>query len=266
MVKKVILADGAIVTVTGARSVSLGHPVELPLPLKFSSSILNILKYLKDILSSQEGQNILKYLQDTVSSQEGPLLSLRTVGPTSLTSLPPPSNRLKLKRLAAGLVELSCASKKTTTVEADAISDTDHKREATGLLAPNQFGSVRSAVSVNASNSKFLGPKANKLGSLKLLKMDVSAQTLVKMNFGVRKKLKEGDPEWDIPEWRTKPEYKRIYYEVLAKVDGEKLVPLRVVEVEPVIIVDSYAPNVLLGNIPMSKMPITHLPPSPFTL
>lgn len=38
VLKKVVLADGAVVTVKGARSVSLCHPIELPLPFNRTSN------------------------------------------------------------------------------------------------------------------------------------------------------------------------------------------------------------------------------------
>lgn len=270
VLKKVILAaDGAVVTVKGARSVSLRHPVELPLPLNntndgFASGLLTL----------------AERLQDVARSQNGPLVSLRIVGPTSLTSpasSPSASNRLKLKRLAPGLVELSSASRKKA-VENDAVSAVDLQGESTALLAPDHFSTLWPVVSINGSNSNLLGfeallssvlgPRANKEGSFKLLKADVSAQTFVKIGFGVEKKLKEGDvlDTQGFPEWRTKPSAVRMHFEVLAKVDGNKIVPEKVVQVNPVIAEDSVAPNVLSGNITMSKMPIIHQPPSPFTL
>ncbi|KAL8541685.1 hypothetical protein ACS0TY_002806 [Phlomoides rotata] len=265
--KKVILADGAVVTIKGARSVSLHHPVELPLPLNktdngFASGLLTL----------------AERLQDVARSQDGPLLSLRIVGPTSLTSpassSPSSSNRLKLKRLAPGLVELSSASKKRA-MEADTISTLDLQGEATALVASDHFSTLWPVVSVNGSNSNLLGfeallssvlgSKANKEGSFKLLKADVSAQTFVKIGFGVEKKVKEGDIV-GLPEWRTKPSTVRMHFEVLAKVDGNKVVAERVVQINPVIAEDSVSPNVLVGNITMSKMPIVHQPPNPFAL
>ncbi|KAI3448208.1 hypothetical protein Pfo_004873 [Paulownia fortunei] len=270
VLKKVILADGAVVTVKGARSVSLRHPVELPLPLNRTSN-----GFASGLLTLAER------LRNAAHSQDGPLLSLRIVGPTSLTSpassSPSSNNRLKLKRLAPGFVELSSASKRKA-MEADTISAIDLQGEATALLAPNRFSTLWPVTSIDGSNSNLLGleallssvlgPRANKEGFFKLLKADVSAQTFVKMGFGVERKIREGDG-FDIdgfPEWRTKPETLRMHFEVLAKVDGNKVVPERIVQIDPVIAEDSMAPNVLTGNMTMSKIPIVHEPPSPFTL
>ncbi|EXC54481.1 hypothetical protein L484_001113 [Morus notabilis] len=267
VLKKVILAEGAVVTVKGARSVSLRHPLDLPLPLNrtdnaFASGLLTL----------------AEWLHHASRTQSTPLLSLRIVGPTSITapssSSPSSSNRLKLKRLAPGLVELSSPSK-TKVIEA--LSSLDLKDEASSLLSPSQFTTLWPLVSINGSNSNLigfetllasvLGSKAHKKGSFKLLKADVSAQTFVKIGFAVEKKLKEGDGvEWEgFPEWRTKPESVKMHFEVLAKVDGEKVVPEKVVPVKPVLVEDTVAPNLLMGNVTMSKTPIFHPPSNPFT-
>ncbi|XWS62510.1 hypothetical protein CRYUN_Cryun06bG0017200 [Craigia yunnanensis] len=266
VLKKVILADGAVVTVKGARSVSLRHPIDLPLPLNrthngFASGLMAL----------------AEHLRHASRSQDAPILSLRIVGPTSLTvpSSASSYNKLKLKRLAPGLVELSSISKTKAT---DALSTIDLQEEAATVLTPKHFATMWPLASINGSNanlvgfetllSSVLGPKANKKGSFKLLKADVSAQTFVKIGFGIEKKLKEGDG-FDLdgfPEWRTKPETVRMHFEVLAKVDGEKVIPERVVQVNPVVVEDTVAPNVLTGNITMSTTPVVHPPSNPFTL
>ncbi|KAF5182265.1 tunicamycin induced protein, partial [Thalictrum thalictroides] len=72
-----------------------------------------------------------------------------------------------------------------------------------------------------------LGGKPKEQGSFKLLKAEASKQTFVKMVFGVEKELKEGYGlvDWNgFPEWKTKPESVRMHFEVLAKVDGEKMI------------------------------------------
>lgn len=272
VLKKVILADGVVVTVKGARSVSLRHPVNLPLPLNRSQN-----GFASGLLALAE------HLRRASRTKGAPPLSLRIVGPTSLTSPSPspsfssssPSNsRLKLKRLAPGLVELSSFAKSQPT---DSLSPLDLEEDAT-VLTPKRFTTMWPLASVNGSNASLLGfekllasvlgPKANKDGSFRLLKADVSAQTFVKIGFGVEKKLKEGDG-FDLqgfPEWRTKPASVRMHFEVLAKVDGEKVVPERVVQINPVVVEDTVALNVLLGNMTMSKMPVVHVPSNPMTL
>ncbi|KAB2602682.1 hypothetical protein D8674_003687 [Pyrus ussuriensis x Pyrus communis] len=251
VLKKVMLAEGAVVTVKGARSVSLRHPLQLPLPLNRTSN-------------------------GFASGLSSPLLSLRIVGPTSLTSpsstSPSVNNKLKLKRLAPGLVELSSPSNTRP------ISVELQNQETKAILTPSYFSTVWPLASVNGSNpnlvgfesllASVLGPKANKKGSFKLLKADVSAHTFLKIGFGVEKKLKEEDgiDSKGFPEWRTKPETLRMHFEVLAKVEGDKIIPERVVPVNPVSVEDTVAPSELLGNVSMSAVPIIHPPESPYTL
>ncbi|CAH9079763.1 unnamed protein product [Cuscuta europaea] len=259
-VKKVVLADGAMVTVKGARSVSLRHPVMLPLPFNrshngFASGLLTLADHLRRM-------------------KGGPVLSLRIVGPTSLTSptSTPSSSRLKLKRLAPGLVELSSVPK------IKAIS-TAVGEPTTALLTPTRFTTMWPLVSINGSNpnligfesllSSVLGPKANAKGSFKLLKADISAQTFVKMGFALEKKLKVEEDAFGLesfPKWMTRPETVRMHFEVLAKVDGDKVVPERVVQVQPVSLDNTVAPNMLSANVTMSTTPILHPPQNPFTL
>ncbi|KAL4319842.1 hypothetical protein GQ457_18G019530 [Hibiscus cannabinus] len=266
VLKKVILADGAVVTVKGARSVSLRHPIDLPLPLNTTNN-----GFASGLMALAE------HLRHASRSQEAPILSLRIVGPTSLTvpTSTSSNNKLKLKRLAPGLVELSSMSKTKTM---DALSTIDLQGEASTVLTPKHFATMWPLASVNGSNanlvgferllSSVLGPKANKKGHFKLLKADVSAQTFVKIGFGMEKKLKEGDGFnlEGFPEWRTKPETVRMHFEVLAKVDGEKVIPERIMQVDPVAMEDTIAPNVLAGNTTMSTTPVVHPPPNPFTL
>ncbi|KAM1764299.1 hypothetical protein ACFX11_003563 [Malus domestica] len=265
VLKKVMLAEGAVVTVKGARSVSLRHPLQLPLPLNRTSN-----GFASGLVTLAE------WLRHASRTQSSPLLSLRIVGPTSLASpsstSPSVNNKLKLKRLAPGLVELSSPSNTRP------ISVELQNQETKAILTPSYFSTVWPLASVNGSNpnlvgfesllASVLGPKANKKGSFKLLKADVSAQTFLKIGFGVEKKLKEEDgiDLKGFPEWRTKPETLRMHFEVLAKVEGDKIIPERVVPVNHVSVEDTVAPSELLGNVSMSTVPLIHPPASPYTL
>lgn len=266
VLKKVILAEGAAVTVKGARAVSLRQPLDFPLPLNRTQN-----GFANGLLTLAE------HLRHASRTQDSPVLSLRIVGPTSLAAAAPSSesttsSKLKLKRLAPGLVELS--SRDTKAIEE--FSSVDLKGEAPTILTPTQFTTLWPLGSLNGSNANLLGfekllhsvlgDKADKKGSFRLLKADVSAQTYVKIGFQAEKKLKEGDLE-GYPAWRTKPETVTTHFEVLAKVDGDKVVPEKVMPVQPpVIAVDSVADNVPAGNMSMSKTQVVHPPPNPFHL
>nr|XP_043622458.1 uncharacterized protein LOC122594041 [Erigeron canadensis] len=263
--KKVILADGAVVTIHGAKSVSLRHPIELPLPFNktndgFASGLFTLADHLLN-----------------ASRSKSQLISLRIVGPASLSSPATSSrssNRLKLKRLAPGLVKLSAVSKPNSKT---ALSTIDLQEQTPALFTQEGVNTFWPVSSLNRSNSNLRGIEtlisavldstASTSDSFKVLKVDISAQTFLKLGFAVEKKLTGNESFWEgYPEWRTKPENINLHYEVLAKVDGQKLVPEKVLEVDPVIVEDSVAPSVLNKNISMSRMPIIHFPFSPFAL
>lgn len=264
--KKVLLSDGAVVTVKGARSVSLRHPLELPLPLNRShpenarnrpiaSGLLTIAEALRHA---------------SRTNNERPLLSLRIVGPTSLSSSPSPSpkdnNKLKLKRLAPGLVELSSRSAPPMSDSVPVMPDDVESMTLWPLTSVN--GSDANLRGFEELLASVLGKKGGEEGSFKLLKAQVSAQTYVKMGFAVEKNLLEGEMDWsNFPEWRTKPGKATAHFEVLARVEeGGNVVPERIAEVQPFQAVESVAPSVQTGNVSMSQVEMAYPPPDYFVL
>uniref|UniRef100_A0A0A9CSG5 Tunicamycin induced 1 n=1 Tax=Arundo donax TaxID=35708 RepID=A0A0A9CSG5_ARUDO len=254
--KKVVLSDGAVVTVKGARAVSLRLPLELPLPLNRTTY--------KGRLSSL--LSIAQALRGAARSNQKPLLSLRIEGPTSLSSTPSmsPNDKLKLKRLAPGQVELSSRA-------IPAVSDNEeepHNTHNTGLwplLSLN--GSDGSLQGFEELLASVLGKKAGKKGTFKLLKARASAQTYIKMAFAAEKKIAEGEVNWsNFPEWKTKPKKLIAHYEVLARVEGGQAIPERIAQVQPFQVHEATSESVLTGNVTRSKMEIVHPPPVYFTL
>ncbi|XP_076907970.1 protein TUNICAMYCIN INDUCED 1-like [Bidens hawaiensis] len=228
-VRKVIIAEGAVVTVKGAKSVSLLTPIKVELPLTkpqdgFASRMLNLADHLRHAARTQ-----------------GHPLSLSIVGPTSLTS-PTPSP-------SADKPELNLLVNGSNTF----------------WPIKSLNGSNKHLIGFDKLLSSIFGPKANEDGSFKLLKADVSAQTFVKIGFQVERSLGNGPELAGYPKWRTKPTITRKYFEVLAKVDGDKFVPEQVIQVEPVRLKDTMAPNVITGNVTSSKA-FTMTPPKLFTL
>ncbi|TVU35000.1 hypothetical protein EJB05_16862 [Eragrostis curvula] len=252
--KKVVLSDGAVVTVKGAKAVSLRLPLELPLPLNRTTY--------KGRLSSL--LSIAQALRGAARSNQKPLLSLRIEGPTSLSSTPSmsPNDKLKLKRLAPGQVELSSRAAIPSVTEDE---DEPHNTGLWPLLSLN--GSDASLQGFEELLASVLGKKAGEKGTFKLLKARASAQTYVKMAFAVEKRLADGDVDWSkFPEWKTKPNKLRAHYEVLARVEGGQAIPERIAQVQPFQADEATSPSVLTGNVTMSKQEIVHPPPVYFTL
>nr|GEY39955.1 hypothetical protein [Tanacetum cinerariifolium] len=166
-VKNVILADGAIVTVNGAKCVNLRHPIELPLPFNktnndFASCLVRLGNHIQNASRTQ--------IQ---------LISLCIVGPTSLKSPNASFNKLKLKRLSPGLVELSAVPKPNSN---NALSTIDLHEHAPTLLTLDHKNTFWPVTSINGLNDNL---------------HDVSAQTFLKIGFGVEKKLTGNESFWE---------------------------------------------------------------------
>lgn len=251
--KKVVLADGAVVTVKGARAVSLRLPLELPLPLNRTTY--------KGRLSSL--LSIARALRGAARSNQKPLLSLRIEGPTSLSSTPSmsPNNKLKLKRLAPGQVELSSRAIPAVTED----EDESHSTGLWPLLSLN--GSDSSLQGLEELLASVLGKKAGEKGTFKLLNARASAQTYVKMGFTVEKSIADGEVNWsDFPEWKTKPKKLRAHYEVLARVERGQAIPERIAQVQPFQVDEAMSESMLNGNVSRSKVEVVNPPPVYFTL
>uniref|UniRef100_A0ACD5W102 Uncharacterized protein n=1 Tax=Avena sativa TaxID=4498 RepID=A0ACD5W102_AVESA len=251
--KKVVLADGAVVTVKGARAVSLRLPLELPLPLNRTTY--------KGRLSSL--LSIARALRGAARSNQKPLLSLRIEGPTSLSSTPSmsPNDKLKLKRLAPGQVELSSRAIPAVTDD----EDEPHNAGFWPLLSLNASdGSLQGLEDLLAS---VLGKKAGEKGTFKLLNARAAAQTYVKMGFTVEKSVADGEVNWsNLPEWKTKPKKLRAHYEVLARVERGQAIPERIAQVQPFYAEEATSESMLTGNVSRSKMEVVNPPPVYFTL
>lgn len=113
VLKKIILSDGVVVTVKGAKSISLLHPLDLLLPLNRTHQRGGSMAMA--LLTMAEN------LRHASRSNQKSLLSIQIVGPSSLTLTPSksPDDKLKLKYLAPGLAELSSRSFQAISVDVE---------------------------------------------------------------------------------------------------------------------------------------------------
>ncbi|CAL9775588.1 unnamed protein product [Musa acuminata subsp. burmannicoides] len=251
--KKVILSDGAVVTVKGARSVSLRRPLELPLPFPLNRTHHSGHQDASGLLATAEA------VRRAAGSKGQPLLSLRIVGPTSLTSSPStsPHDKLKLRRLAPGLVELSSRSTPTIAVQ---------KPTLWPLTSLN--GSDSNLQGFEEMLASVLGPNGKEEGSFQLLRAEVSARNYIKTGFTLVENISDDKVDWSgFPEWMTRPEKAMTQFEVLARMEENgEVVPERIAVVKPVQVADSELESVATGNSTTSGASIVHPPPSYFTL
>lgn len=81
------------------------------------------------------------------------------------------------------------------------------------------------------------------------------------MNFG------SNETPRNVPaEWRTRPNAERSWFEVMARVEGEKLKLLMVKKVRPFVAVDSASWGNLMSNISFTKFQSALVPPAGLTL
>jgi len=264
VLKRVLLADGAVVSVQGAREVSLSRPLQLPLPLTrgpeggLGATLVALAARLR---SASRGE-------------EKPLLSLRIVGPTSLTAVKTPEEatggRLKVKRLGSGAIEVrSPVSKqddsKLYTVPYGTLALTDKLEDL--YMWPLPAINMTKLAGLEDALLKLLGPDAYKRGSFQLLNAKVAAASFVQIEFEVEKavdkKMLEDEVIW--PEWATKPTVEHLQFELLTKVEGRKLIPVRVQQSDPVLSTIAISSDLMDGNVTMRAPPIL-MPPGAMTL
>lgn len=263
ILKKVMLADGAVVTVKRARELNLRQPLQMPLHLGSSTEDGNMASSLFALASK------LRH----ASANDGKPLSLRIVGPSSLvaSSISEPdsaSNRLKVKRLAPGSVELiSCQQQETSPVSIEATVDSLGHNDMWMWPLPSLNSSHPKLKGFDELLREILGSFPQKEGSFKLLKARAAAATFVKVQFELERTLGTdmfNSDTW--PEWRTKPSITRLQFELIAKLEGDKILPLSLQQIEPFSAVETASISSLASNVTMSKVPIVHIPPSPMTL
>lgn len=266
VLKKVLLADGAVVTVEGAREISLARPLQLPLPLPGISNDGGLAASLVALADR------LRYAS---RAEAKPLLSLKIVGPTSLIAASGKDsdtsrNKLKVKRLAPGAIELVARQQQD-------VKALDTFENSLPVLSGGQEPWLWPLPSLNGSDSRLinlekillsaLGPSVYKKGSFKLLRAKVFAATFVRVEFQLEKRLSdESFPPELWPEWKTRPSVQRLQFEILAKMEGRKLLPVSVHAMEPYRNVDTTTWRAAMGNVSHSKIPKVFLPASSMTL
>lgn len=248
-------------SVQGAREVSLSRPLQLPLPLTRASEgglAASLVALAARLRSASRGE-------------EKPLLSLRVVSPTSLTAVKTPEEasggRLKVKRLGSGAIEVTSpvTKKADDTVPYGSLALTENIEDL--YMWPLPAINMTKLAGLEEVLIKTLGPEAYKRGSFQLLKAKVSAASFVQIDFEVEKavdkEVLEDEEFW--PAWATKPHVERLQFELLTKVEGRKLTPIRVQQSEPVLSTIAIDPDFLEGNFTMKAPPIL-MPPGAMTL
>ncbi|KAL5705060.1 hypothetical protein ACHQM5_023406 [Ranunculus cassubicifolius] len=119
--------------------------------------------------------------------------------------------------------------------------------------------------------TSFLSPEMIELLPVKIYKETFIRRqtcpiTALNKKLDLLQKLMKIMPDERISEWRTKPVEGRIFYDVVARMEGERLMPIVVKKVRRFITADSMALSTLMSNISFTKFPSVVGPPETLTL
>ncbi|KAE8100608.1 hypothetical protein FH972_018492 [Carpinus fangiana] len=99
------------------------------------------------------------------------------------------------------------------------------------------------------------------------LKTKIKASAIIRFRLELERDVRNNDTlHSKLAEWRTKPSVERIWFEVLARVDTEKLEPLLVKKVNPFNVVDSVSWSNLMSNLSFTQLQSALVPPDALTL
>lgn len=115
---------------------------------------------------------------------------------------------------------------------------------------------LRSLVSHKILQNQFSG----------LLKANIKASAAVKFPLELERDIRNNVTLSEMPDWRTRPSVERVWFEILARVEENRLKPLLIKKVKPFIESDSVSWANLMSNMSYTKLRPVLLPPEALTL
>ncbi|KAF8024264.1 hypothetical protein BT93_F1455 [Corymbia citriodora subsp. variegata] len=112
-----------------------------------------------------------------------------------------------------------------------------------------------------------MGERMRQNGFLGFVKAKIKAVTVFRLQIQLERNITGNETHLvKLEKWRTRPTVERVWFEVMARLDGERLMPLVINKVRPFSGVDTVAWSSLLSNISFTKFPSTLVPPDALTL
>ncbi|KAK9270420.1 hypothetical protein L1049_025999 [Liquidambar formosana] len=238
VLKRILVGEGITVEVRGAQEVSLFHTSDLGLPVNRSV-----------VIKKERG------FWPFWHSFCAPFLPMHILGSSSLVAYRTrnPDAYIETTFLSKEMIELlpeKCYGRHI------------NKKRA----CPIDSLSLRIAMLEKLLRS-FLGDRIRQNGWLGCLKAKIKALTIVRFQLELERDLGSNESlQGVLDEWRTQPSIERFWFEVVARVEEERLKPLLVKKVRPFIGADSTAWSTLMSNISFTKFPSILVPPEAFTL
>ncbi|KAJ6679202.1 TUNICAMYCIN INDUCED PROTEIN [Salix purpurea] len=238
--KRIVVGEGISVEVKGAKEVSLFQDFDLSLAVNGSENSNN---------KGGNGFYPFGYLICT------PLLPIRIIGSASLVASKnwDPDAEIETRLLSKKTIEL--------------ISDKCYNRNAYKNRASTIHFLSPSIARLDKVLRSVLGDRITRNGLSSFLRATAKASTLIRFQLEMEKSFGSNETVQEVlPEWRTRPTVERVWFEVMARVEGEKLKPVIVKKVRPFIAVDSASWSDLMSNISFTDFPSVLVPPEALTL
>lgn len=112
-----------------------------------------------------------------------------------------------------------------------------------------------------------MGDRMRQYGFLGFVKAKIKAVMVIRLQIQLERNVTGNEThlvKWE--QWRTRPTVERVWFQVVARVDAERLTPLIVNKVRPFSGADTVAWSSLLSNISFTKFPSILVPPDALTL
>lgn len=256
--KHLILAEGAVVTVEGAREVSLAHPVDFPSSLNTSFPV------------SGPGSNLWLLslsLRHAMQLEGRRLVELRIVGPTlmvvaALGNQETTESNVEAIFFAPGALELFI-----NRTESNSPSPIGNLTDQQMWPLPSLYSSDLKLLFLEKLLIRYLGNRAYREGSFRIIRARARASVFIQIQLELEKKLGNDSFDSDLwPAWRTRPTVQRLHFEVLARVEGKKLKPILIKKRKPFVKVETHSWSELMSNVSFTSFPSVLIPCSPLTL
>ncbi|KAK7291142.1 hypothetical protein RIF29_06054 [Crotalaria pallida] len=237
--KRILVGEGITIEVRGAQEISLFHSADLDLQMNGSTPF------------SKGKSDFCPFLQSTCI----PLIPIRILGSASLISYRSrnPYSYIESRLISEDTVELlpeKCYHGHMYRKRACPI-------DSLSLRLSMMERILRSLLVRKILRDQFLGfLKAN-------IKASVAVKFPLELEIDVGSNVTRGRT---LPDWRTRPSVERVWFEILAKVEENKLKPVSIKKVKPFIEFDSVSWSNLLSNMSYTKMRPVLLPPEALTL
>ncbi|XP_008792705.2 uncharacterized protein LOC103709235 [Phoenix dactylifera] len=240
--RRVLVGNGIRVKLEGAQEVSLIHPYDIGLSLNGS-------------LATRRKEH--KQFWAFGYSSCAPLLSVVVGGSVSVIAV----------RNYSSLARVEAAFRSPNTVELlPEKCYNGHFKPASSCL----FCSIsKRLVLLDKAVGSLLGDGVFQSGSTRFLKAKIMSSTLVKFRLELERDITKNDRVWKkTAEWKTKPTVERHWFEIVARVDGERgLKPVITKKLKrPFIVADSTAWSNVMSNLSFTQFPSVVVPPEALTL